>query len=420
MLTWLPQLNTQVWILALGRLLSQTGTGFTLFYAPIFFVNQVGLSSTDVGLGLGSAQVSGVLARLLGGSFCESKFWGRRRTLLLSALVSAAASFVLANANNFNSFIAGNLLMGLGIGLYWPATETLVADLTAGQQRQEAFALTRLADNLGLQVGILAGGLVIATTGAYRALFIIDALSFLIFFGVIYWTISETYQPPDSSLSHSTDPPQNAWVVALQDRTLLVYVVVNILFTLYISQIQSTLPLYFSNFVKGEVAGKGFSTKIISILFAWHTLLIVGLQMPIARALNRFPRPQSLRFSAWLWGLGFILISLAGVLHQSSLIFAILGLGILSVATVVYTPSASSLVADLAPTSLRGIYLAINSQCWAIGYLIGPPLGGFALDKGQVFANTFWIALALSVGVALLILQQLERMLPKSSPHDFF
>ncbi|HIK45848.1 MAG TPA: MFS transporter, partial [Leptolyngbyaceae cyanobacterium M65_K2018_010] len=37
---WLPQLNSQVWILAGGRLLSQVGIGFTLFYAPIFFVNQ--------------------------------------------------------------------------------------------------------------------------------------------------------------------------------------------------------------------------------------------------------------------------------------------------------------------------------------------------------------------------------------------
>jgi len=58
---WLPQLDYQVWILAAGRLLSQIGTGFTLFYAPIFFVNQVGLSATAVGIGLGSASVSGIM-----------------------------------------------------------------------------------------------------------------------------------------------------------------------------------------------------------------------------------------------------------------------------------------------------------------------------------------------------------------------
>ncbi|HEY9597769.1 MAG TPA: MFS transporter, partial [Cyanophyceae cyanobacterium] len=56
--SWFPQLGAQIWILATGRFLSQVGSGFTLFYAPIFFVNQVGLSATAVGIGLGSASVS--------------------------------------------------------------------------------------------------------------------------------------------------------------------------------------------------------------------------------------------------------------------------------------------------------------------------------------------------------------------------
>src|ERR671916_1732200 len=121
--SWLPQLGHQVWILATGRLLSQIGTGFTLFYAPIFFVNQVGLSATAVGIALGSGSITGVVGRFLGGSFADSKFWGRRRTLLLSAAISAVASVILALSFNFPTFIIGNLLMGLGVGLYWPATE---------------------------------------------------------------------------------------------------------------------------------------------------------------------------------------------------------------------------------------------------------------------------------------------------------
>ena len=194
-LTWLPSLNPQIWVLAFGRLLSQTGTGFTLFYAPIFFVNQVGLSATAVGIGLGSAQISGILGRILGGSFSDSPVWGRRRTLLLSALISAISSFILASASDFETVVLGNLFLGLGIGLYWPATEAVVADLSSGNNRNQAFALTRLADNIGLQLGIILGGVVISITGAYRALFVIDALSFLVFFCVIFLTIKETYKP---------------------------------------------------------------------------------------------------------------------------------------------------------------------------------------------------------------------------------
>lgn len=183
MIFHLPKLDVKIWILALGRLLLQIGTGLTLFSASIFFVNQVGLSATAVGIGLGSGSLSGILGRLLGGSCCDSSFWGRRRTLA------------------------------------------------------------------------------------------------------------------------------------------------NILFTIYISQLQSTLPLY----LKKSPGHDGFSDTFLSLLFSWHILFTV-----------------------------------------------------LALAIVTYTPLASALVVKLSPPEQRGVYLAMNSQCWAIGYLIGPPLGGRILDLGSL------------------------------------
>ncbi len=410
--SWFPRLSSQVWILAIGRFLSQSGTGFTLFYAPIYFVSQVGLSATAVGIGLGSGSISGIFGRILGGSFSDSPKWGRRRTLLLSAIISAVACFMLAAANDFRSLVVANLLMGFGVGLYWPATESMVADLADGEQRQEAFALTRLADNLGLQVGIILGGFLIALTGNYRSLFVIDGISFAIFFAVVWGAVSETYKP-SISVETGKKGKKNGWMVALSDRTLLIYAVVNTMFTLYIAQIQTTMPLYFSNFVSVDASGKGFSTVTITILFAFSTFLTVALQMPIARALRRFSCPRALMISALLWGIGFIAIGLTGMVATGNLFLAVVGLFFLSVATVAYTPFASGLVVELAPESLRGVYLSINSQCWAIGYLIGPPLGGWALDRGQFAANNFWLGLALSISVAIAILEIVDRRLKK-------
>ncbi len=406
--SWLPNLNYQVWILAMGRLLSQTGSGFTLFYAPIFFVNQVGLTATEVGIGLGSASISGVFGRLLGGSFADSQFWGRRRTLLLSAVVSAIASTVLAASHNFLVFVGGNLLMGLGLGLYWPANEAMVADLTAPDQRSEAFALTRLSDSLGLGLGVVLGGLLISTTGAYRALFVIDAISFLVLFAVVYWAIVETNQ------STGNQAMVSGWQQALRDRRLLIYVAANVLFTTYIVQINSAMPLYFTNFIAGRP--QGFSPRTLSALFTWHLIVSVVCQLPAARQLNRVSRVWGLSLSAVLWGLGFVLVWVTGVAGSHQLLWAILALSVLGLATVAYMPSASSITVEMAPESLRGVYLAVNSQCWAIGYFIGPPLGGWALDQSRVIAHSFWLGLALSVGIAILVLQMLDRTLRQKSP----
>ncbi|PSF37653.1 MFS transporter [Aphanothece hegewaldii CCALA 016] len=402
----LPHLPYQIWILALGRFLSEVGTGFILFYTPIFFVNEVGLSSTLVGIALGSASVSGVIGRFLGGTLADSPTWGRRKTLLLSAFVSAIADLVLAFSNNFPPLVLGNLLMGFGMGLYWPANETMVADLTTGEQRNEAFAITRLADNLGLSLGVMLGGLIISVAENYRLLFIIDSISFLLFFLLIYFTIHEPKRAENDTVSM-----MKGWQIAFGDHRLRLYFIANILFTTYISQLQTTLPLYFKNFTSNG----GFTAAIISALFSWYIVTMAISQLPIARFLNRFSRINALRFSLLFWGLGFSLIWLTGIPFTSPLIWAILGLGILAIATVSYTPSASSLIVEIAPSNLLGIYFSINSQCWAIGYFIGPLIGGFALDQSPLVIQSYWLLVGLSIGFSLIILYYLEKIMPTPS-----
>jgi len=409
----LPNLKIQVWILAAGRLLSQIGTGFTFFYAPIFFVDTVGLSATEVGFGLGtSASISGVLGRFLGGNLTDSASFGRKKTLLLSAAISAVADIFLALADNFPIFIIGNLLMGLGIGLYWPATEAAVVDLTTAEQRNEAFAITRLADTIGLGLGVVLGGAWIANLGNYRGLFVVDGISFVIFFAIVYFAIYETYQFLEEDRESQTE---KAWITALSDRRLLIFLLVNILFTTYISQTQTTMPLYFKKFVSTAEFENGFPPDVISLIYSWHIVFAAICQLPVARFLNRFTRARSLIISMLLWGIGFIFIWVTGVADKYALFWAFFALGILGIGMVAYTPSASAIVADLAPPSLRGFYLALNSQCWAIGYFIGPPLGGYALDRSSDFADLFWLAAAASIIIGIIILLYLDRLIIKSA-----
>ena len=398
----LPDLDHRVWILAAGRLLSQVGIGFTLFYAPIFFTTQVGLSATQVGLGIGLGSVAGMGGRFLGGSLVDSPTAGRRPTLLASALVSAVADGVLILAHTFPTFLLGNLLMGFGVGLYWPAAESVAADITHPEQRNEAYALVRLADNIGLGVGVVAGGALISLTGAYRALFAIDGITFLLFFGIIYAAIAET-RPADNPARSLLQ----GWGHALRDTSLMVYALVNVLFTGYLAQIQSTLPLYLNRFAGGE---QTISEGTLSLLFTGHVVLAAIAQLPVARWLNRYRPAQGLMVSALLWGLGFGLVWRSGT-GDFSLVWGGLALGVMALAMVAYTPIGSALVAAIAPETLRGVYLSVNSMCWAVGYLIGPPLGGWAIDQGAAVAHGFWLGLVATVAPALAILAWLDRRL---------
>jgi MFS family permease len=398
----MSKLPRQIWILALGRLLSEIGSGFTIFYAPIFFVQQVGLSATSVGLALGSASISGVAGRLLSGTYADR--WGRKPVLLLATVVLAISCSIFATTNDFPTLIAGCLVQGLGLGLYWPANEAIVADLTDGEARRFAYAITRLADNVGMGLGIIAGGLLISSTGAYRSLFMIDGISFCCFLLTIAFGIHETLPAEKTAVRFVS-----GYTTALRDRRLRVYVIVNIILTVYISQTQTTLPLYFSGFVS-QPGARGFNPQVISTLFTGHLLMTIACQLPVLKLLQRLSHARSLMISGGFWLLGFACISITGTSNSYQLLWASLGLGLFALAIVAYTPTASALIADLAPASLRGVYTSINSLCWAAGYAIGPPLGGWALDRSPQFAHQFWLGLAATVPIVWAILWWLERL----------
>ena len=408
--SWLPQFDRQVWVLAFGRFLSELGTGFTLFYAPIFFVNQLGLPTTAVGLALGSASISGIFGRILGGYAVDSLFWRRRRTLLLSAAISAIGSFVLAASFDFVTLVLGNLIGGMGAGLYWPATEAVVADITRAEHQREAFALNRLADNIGLGAGIVLGGFLVAATRSYRALFIIDAISFVIFFLVVCIAIQETYRPQTNTGEQR--PIFDSWVTALRDRRLQVFISINIILTTYISQLHSTIPIYFKNYIPLQDGVIGFSETTISALFTAHLAFAIIFQLPVVKILNKLSHPQALMISSIFWAIGFVLIWSAGVSQSGNVYWAGMGLAAFALAIVSYTPSAAALITNIAPLSQRGVYFSLNSLCWAVGYFIGPPLGGWVLDRPRVFVDNFWLSLALSVGITIAILCYLNKLLP--------
>ncbi|MBN3895032.1 MAG: MFS transporter [Nostoc sp. NOS(2021)] len=407
--SWLPSIHPQVWIFAIGRFFSEVGTGFTLFYAPIFYVNEVGLSATSVGVALGSASISGIVGRIVGGSLADSGHWGRRRTLLLATAISAIASLVLAATNNFTILVIGSLISGLGIGFYWPAAEAVVADASEIDNRRETFAIARLADNLGLAIGIVLAGFLIAIIGSYRWLFVIDAISFLVFFGVIYVGIIETEQQQIKELENTQYIA--SWMAVLSDRRFLVYIAVNIFFTIYISQIHSILPLYFKNFVFVESTSEGFAQTTISGLFAWHLVFAIICQLPVTSILKRCSHTLALTVSAIFWAIGFGLIWVSGTAPSHHLVWVILALGVFAVAIVSYTPSAASLVTELAPENQRGVYFSINAVCWAVGSFIGHPLGGWALDQPRIITDSLWLGFSLSVIIVVVILQYLKRIL---------
>ena len=132
------------------------------------------------------------------------------------------------------------------------------------------------------------------------------------------------------------------------------------------------------------------------------------MQLPLAQALGSLLRVQVLMMSMLLWGAGFLLVWLTGIVAPIQLI-TIASLSVLSIASAIYKPFAPAIVAELAPESLRGVYLAVSYQCWSIGYFIGPLLGGWAMDRSQTIAHHLWMVASISAICGLIVLHFLSQ-----------
>jgi MFS family permease len=138
--------------------------------------------------------------------------------------------------------------------------------------------------------------------------------------------------------------------------------------------------------------------------------------LPVIKWLRPYRHPHALGMAASLCGIGFICTALATIDLRHSLGWLAFTMIFWAVAIAAYNPTASALTADIAPVQLMGVYTSLNSLCWAVGFAIGPPLGGWALDHSVQFVQVFWFGLALATIGMWGILIALDRLLIKSQP----
>lgn len=407
LLSGLQLSNRQIWLQALGRSLCQISAGLIYFYIPLVFVNQVGLSATSVGFSVGLSSLSGIAGHILGGVLADSPRFGRKITLMLSGGLGALEAFLLAFTYSLPLLMSACLLLGLSVGFYWTAADAAVMDVTEPEERSQAFAIMSVAENLGNGVGILGGGLLLTLLNqSHQGLFIACGIIYLAFALIVQFTIPETRQNQSSEAHTATGV-----FVALKDKVLLIFILANLLFTTYIALVTSTIPLYFTNFVPAISGGADASVSSTANLFTWCYIGAGALlQIPIAQVFSRFSKVHVLVIALAFWAIGFSLVWLTGTMAVGQAVLGVIALVIMALATIAYKPFAAAIVSELAPSYLRGAYIAISSQCWTIGYFIGPTLGGWAMDQSATFAHRSWLVAAATTTIGFLVLSAFNRM----------
>jgi MFS family permease len=366
------------WVLFGGSFVNRLGS-FVLVFLVIWLTEE-GYSPAQAGATVSAYGVGSLGAYLLGGYLADRI--GRRNAIALSMFSAAATMLALSQADTLPLVLCLSALAGLTADLYRPASAALLADLVPSERRVTAYALYRLAINLGFAAGPAVAGLL--AEHSFFLLFLGEAASSAIF------GLAALFFLPEGARSARADEQPGELVRAIgRDRRFQRFLVASLLGAFVYFQQQGALPLH--------VVDQGLSFATFGALISLNGLIVVLLELPIAVVAQRYPRPPVIALGMVLTGLGFALTAWATDIPLLALTVFVWTLG-----EIVAAPSSQAYVDDLAPPHLRGRYQGAWGLTFGVALVLAPVVGTAAYAASP---TALWLSCgALGIVSALLVL----------------
>jgi predicted MFS family arabinose efflux permease len=340
-----------------------------------------GMSSTAVGVVYMSQGIAGAAFQLVGGQLADR--FGRRPLMLVSLLARSIVALSLGLLVHFESSLAlFSLLILLNAclaGLFQPAADALVVDLTEGRDRIAAFSHQRVAINIGWALGPILGGFIAART-AFELLFF--AAAPLVLVGA--FVISRLPEPPRHAAA-SADALRSLRTT-LSDRPLRLQLLGSFLTFMLAGQMVVTLSV-------DGAERFGLDRQDIGLLWTLNGVLVVGAQMSVARVVQRLGTRVALVTGSLVYALAYA--SVGFVESYGGLLASMVAI---TAGELLNAPSQQTAIAARARPQGVGAALGLLGLVMMLGRSLGPLLGGAAHDAYGGEPALMW-GLVGSVGV---------------------
>jgi len=378
------------WLLALATLVNRAGTMVIPFLA-LHFTRNLGFSAAEAGLALGVYGIVSLLTSPFAGRLADRI--GAQRILTLSLFLGGLGFWGLPLLRTLPQMLAGMVVLSVVSEAMRPATLALVSDLSPPEQRRQAFALNRLAINLGMSVGPALGGLLAAHS--FQMLFWVDGATSIAAAVVLLLFPLRVH----SVETHAGAPPS---LGAIADRRLRYVILALLPVLLVFFQHDGVLPVWM-------VEQLGLSTGNFGLLFTLNTLLIVFLEVRLNAMTTHWSPARALSVGSALCTVGF-----GALVFLSSYWGIVATVVIWTFGEMILFPSTAAYVAELAPPSRRGEYMGFYSMSFGVGFTAGPWAGLTLL--GAAGARAVWLS-CLAVGtVSTLLLARIRSEAQATMP----
>src|SRR6204780_3275482 len=377
----LRELPREIWILFAATLVNRCGT-MVLPFLVLYLTRVLAISISHAALALTVYGIAALLTMPLPG-----RVSGRLGSLFVmrcSLLLSGFVLFLFPLAHYFIAILAITFVFAILNESVRPPSLALVSDLVTPEQRKQAFALSRLAVNLGMSLGPAIGG--ILAVYSFRFLFFADgATSILAGLVLIFaWpgtrrtkaSEPEWDDPEDLGREIEAEGPvllaashPAADLRAFRNRRMLYFLAALIPTQLVFFQLTSTLPLFLVRYLR-------LPESFYGSVFTLNTLMIVALEVPLNSPMANWSHRRTLTLGALLYAIGFGSFALA---RGPAGVFA--AVAVWPFGEMILIPGSAAYAAEIAPAGRRGEYMGLYTMSFSLGFSLGPWLGATLLES---------------------------------------
>jgi predicted MFS family arabinose efflux permease len=350
-------LPREVWLLFATNLINRAGM-MVLPFLVLYLTRELGFSPSRAGLMLALYGASAIVFGPIGGRLSDRI--GALPVMRVSLLASGLVLLLFPMAKSFTAVAAMTALWAGCSEMFRPASLAAITHVVPPDKRRQAFALNRLAINLGMSIGPALGGFL--ATVSFRAMFAVDAVTTLLAGAVLALTPWRAFSGVNSEAESRHDAPIGPATI-LHDRLFLIFLGGVFLVGVVFFQHESALPLYLVQYLN-------LSPAFYGMLFTINTLLIVALEVPLNTATAHWSNTRSLIIGSMLFAIGF---GALGVI--ASPVGVIATVVVWTFGEMMLFPAMAGHLAEIAPENRRGAYMGAYSMSLSIALTVGPWMG---------------------------------------------
>lgn len=372
-------LPRQVWELAGVQFINRAGS-MVIVYLMLYLTQDIGISVSAAGLIISIYGIGGIIGTMLGGFLTDEI--GPMRVQLFS-LAGAGLLFIsLSFVSNVWGITVLVFLLAIIAESFRPANSTAAADVSPPHLRARAFALLRLAINLGFAIGPVVGGILARVN--YTLLFWVDGLTCLAAAGYLYFI----YKHDLAQIKHILKDEKKAAKLPWTDGIYMM-----VLFFLWI-----TGMIFFQIFNSWTLDLKenyGFLENQIGPLMAINAVVIILFEMPLVHKLEKYNPIRIIGFGAFLIAFGVSLLPFG-----STYLWVGGTVVVWTIGEMLCFPLVVAFIANRSSDANRGKYLGMFNTTFSMSMVVSPSLGAWVYETYG--PTTLWHSIGLA-GILMII-----------------